>query len=216
MYRRSPASRCTALQATRSPYAIAARGECWAIRDSIDPGVAQRRGYPQPRLRRGRRMMRVRFDAMLTGQCDRDVVRGRRRPCALSTQSCRAIWGRNGAMGVRDAGIVRAVQCDRVRPLLFAMAFAAVGCRARCSTRSCPAIAIRNGVHHRRTLRVLSAVAHPQHFLNFFPEPQGQGSLRSGVASRRIGSRGVRASMRWWCRSLSMPGRLAMISSRSL
>src|SRR5690606_10982128 len=33
----------------------------------------------------------------------------------------------------------------------------------------------------------------PQHFLYFLPLPHGHGALRSGVASARIGSRGVRA-----------------------
>ena len=47
----------------------------------------------------------------------------------------------------------------------------------------------------------------PQHFLYFLPLPQGQGSLRSGVAARRTGSRGVSDSMRWQCRSCSMSGR---------
>ena len=63
--------------------------------------------------------------------------------------------------------------------------------------------------------RLATPVQAPQHFLYFLPLPHGHGALRSGVSTRRIGSRGVSASMRWWCRSASMPGRLAMISSRS-
>lgn len=54
-----------------------------------------------------------------------------------------------------------------------------------------------------------------QHFLYFFPLPQGQGSLRPGPSSRRIGVRGVSASTRWWLRSASIPGRSRMIARRS-
>ena len=55
----------------------------------------------------------------------------------------------------------------------------------------------------------------PQHFLYFFPLPQGQSSLRPGSASRRIGTRGVSASMRWWLRSASIAGSSMVMSRRS-
>src|SRR5690606_37645856 len=55
----------------------------------------------------------------------------------------------------------------------------------------------------------------PQHFLYFFPLPQGHGSLRPRPSSRRNGVRGVSASTRWRLRSASRPGTLMMISSRS-
>ena len=88
---------------------------------------------------------------------------------------------------------------------------------ATCSMAGFTASPERNLSHGGRSPRTTPApeVQAPQHFLYLRPEPQGQGSLRSGVAARRTGSRGVRDSRRWQCRSCSMSGRLANISRRS-
>jgi hypothetical protein len=95
---------------------------------------------------------------------------------------------------------------------------AQAGCKAQSaqSTKSNPCFWPRTAFIKAVCEHSRAACAHaPWHFLYFFPLPQGQGSLRSGFASRFNCVRGVSASMRCRCRSASIAGSSTMMPRRS-